>query len=159
MTESQAKVPSDRELLDRLGRIAETIDPVPDEVIEMGRAALGMRDLEAQLLREVDLGGGELAAVRHTATSSRLLFFEFDDLAVDLEVVAEGPLARVLGVVTDPAGVPGRSVTIESVGASHTAEVDPSGRFMVRWLPTGLVRLRLDAVGHPSLVTKWFELG
>lgn len=154
-----ARMPSDRELLERLGWIAETIDPVPDEVVEMGRAALGMRDLQAQLLREVDFAGAGMAAVRQTATSSRLLFFEFDDLSVDLEVLVEGSLARVLGVVTDPAGVPGRTATIEGARGSHAAQVDPAGRFLLRRLPTGLARLRLDGVARPPFVTKWFELG
>lgn len=148
----------DLRLLERLGAIADVVDPVPEEVLALGRAVFAFRDPDAQLLALVP-DGPDLAAVRGSATTSRLHFFEFGELSVDVEMTTRGPFMRVLGVVADPGGTVSRSVTLESGAASFTAEIDAGGRFGFEQVPTGLIRLTLDRPDAPRLTTKWFDAG
>ena len=50
----------DAALLERLGAIARVVDPVPDHVIELGKAAFGFRDPDHELMqlvsRPIDAG-------------------------------------------------------------------------------------------------------
>ena len=59
---------ADIRLLERLGAIAEIVDPVPDHVREMSRALFAFRDPDVELMQVVELEGGQLEAVRGSTT-------------------------------------------------------------------------------------------
>ncbi|GAA2159198.1 hypothetical protein GCM10009826_24480 [Humibacillus xanthopallidus] len=161
----------DAALLERLGAIARTVDPVPEHVVELGKAAFGFRDPDHELMqlvsRPVDAG-----LVRSSSATSHLHFFEHGDVALDLEVTVRGGLASVVGVIgvtgaaaaTESAGVTGTSgleglaVTVETTDSSSAPEV-LEGRFTVARLPVGLVRIVVRRDDGPGLSTGWFDIG
>ncbi len=148
---------ADIELLERLGAIAQVVDPVPDHVRELSRALFAFRRPDAELMEIVELEGDQLEAVRGSAPTSRMHFFEFGELSVDLELTVSGGFCDVVGVVADPGGSDGTSVTVDTMSASFTTVPDAEGRFDLRRVPAGMVRLTLDRGDRPPLVTPWFE--
>jgi len=148
---------ADIQLLERLGAIAEIVDPVPEHVRELSRALFAFRDPDAELMQVVELEGGQLEAVRGSAPTSRLHFFEFGELSLDLELTVSGGFCDVAGVFTHPGGPAGASVTLDTVGASFTTEPDEDGRFEVRRVPAGMARITVVRAGGERQATPWFE--
>ena len=150
--------PADVELLERLGAIVGVIDPVPQDVLELSRALFTFRDPDAELMETVAADSPQLSAVRGGATS-RLHFFEFGELSIDVELNCKEAFCGVLGVVVAPGGAVTRGVTLETTSASFTCDVQPDGRFTFDAVPPGMVRLRLEQADSPKLTTRWFEAG
>lgn len=148
---------ADIELLERLGAIADVIDPVPDHIREMSRALFAFRDPDAELMQVVELDGDQLAAVRGSAPTSRLHFFEFGELSLDLELTVSGGFCDVVGMVTHPGDPADASVTLETLGASFTTAPDEDGRFEFRRVPLGMARVAVAGEGEERHVTPWFE--
>ena len=148
--------PDDMSLLARLADIAGVVDPVPEEVVESGKAAFRLyrRDVDVMaMVSEVDL-----AAVRAGQPTSRMHFFELGTATLDVEVTTRDAFCRVVGVVTDTSGVMVDSVTLETTSATFTTEPDEDGRFEFVRVPVGLVRVTLARVGRDRpLATQWFE--
>ncbi len=142
--------PDDARLLDRLGHIAELVDPAPPHLAELGKQLFAFRDLDAQLMRTVD-EVGELLAVRGER-QSRLHFFELGAVTVDVEVTSQDGFCQVLGSIAGADDASG--VSLETAGASFDAVLD-DGRFTFDRVPVGLVRLRLDT--PTPLTTRWFD--
>ena len=150
---------ADFELLERLGAIAAVVDPVPDHVREMSRALFAFRDPDAELMEVVELDGDRLEAVRGTSPTSRMHFFEFGELSIDVELTVSGEFCEVVGVVADPGGSDGTSVTLDTVSASFTTVPDAEGRFDLRRVPAGMVRITLDRGTRAKVATPWFDAG
>ena len=150
---------ADIELLERLGAIAAVVDPVPDHVLEMSRALFTFRDPDAELMEVVELDGDRLEAVRGTSPTSRMHFFEFGELSIDVELTVTGEFCEVVGVVADPGGSEGTSVTVDTVSASFTTVPDAEGRFDVRRVPAGMVRITLERGTRAKVATPWFDAG
>ncbi|MEP6649638.1 MAG: carboxypeptidase regulatory-like domain-containing protein [Lapillicoccus sp.] len=148
---------SDIELLERLGAIANVIDPVPDHVREMSRALFSFRDPDSELMEVVALE--DVEAVRGTSPTSRMHFFEFGELSIDVELTMAGDFCDVVGVVADPGGSQGTSVTLDTVSASFTTLPDEDGRFEVRRVPVGMARISLDRGSRAKVATPWFDAG
>jgi hypothetical protein len=149
---------ADAALLSRLGAIADVLDPVPDYVRQMGNALFAFRNPDAELMELVEVEAGQ-AAVRGTSPSSRLHFFQFGEFSIDVELTSSGSFCDVMGVVADPAGTENVSLTLETVSASFTTASDADGRFEVRHVPTGMVRLSLVRPSTGGKVTTpWFEV-
>lgn len=147
----------DVELLERLGAIAQVVDPVPEHVLEMSRALFSLRDPDAELMMAVELDADRLEAVRGISSTSRMHFFEFGELSIDVELTVSGEFCDVVGVVADPGGCDGTSVTLDTVSASFTTVPDEDGRFDLRRVPTGMVRLSLERGARTKVVTPWFD--
>jgi hypothetical protein len=156
---SSAMDDADIELLERLGAIAAVVDPVPDHVFEMSRALFAFRDPDAELMEVVELDGDRLEAVRGTSPTSRMHFFEFGELSIDLELTVSGEFCEVVGVVADPGGSDGTSVTLDTVSASFTTVPDAEGRFDLRRVPVGMVRITLERGTRAKVATPWFDAG
>ena len=154
-------VPSEADirLLERLGAIAEVVDPVPDHVRELSRALFSLRDPDAELMLAVEVEADRLEAVRGTSPTSRMHFFEFGELSVDVELTVSGGFCDVVGVVADPNGSASRSVTLDTTSASFTTALDDDGRFELRHVPVGMCRLSLERDSRPKVSTPWFEAG
>jgi hypothetical protein len=150
---------ADLRLLERLGAIAEVVDPVPDHVRELSRALFSLRDPDAELMLAVEVEADRLEAVRGTSPTSRMHFFEFGELSVDVELTVSGGFCDVVGVVADPSGSTSRSVTLDTTSASFTTALDDDGRFELRHVPVGMCRLSLERDSRPKVSTPWFEAG
>lgn len=150
---------ADIELLERLGAIAQVVDPVPDHVRELSRALFAFRRPDAELMEIVELESDQLEAVRGSTPTSRMHFFEFGELSVDVELTVSGGFCDVVGVVADPGGSDGTSVTLDTMSASFTTTPDEEGRFDVRRVPAGMVRLTLERGMRAKVATPWFDAG
>ena len=153
--------PDDLALLERLARIAAVVDPVPDEVVELGRAAFELRHADAILmtLATESLSGADLRAAGDQG-SSRLHVFEHDGVSIEVEVTVRGEFARAVGIVDEGAGgdLSGAHVSIETTSSSTTVDLD-GGRFTLDRVPLGLARIVLERAGSRLLVTPWFDVG
>jgi hypothetical protein len=151
----------DIELLERLGAIAQVVDPVPDHVLRTSRALFSLRDLDAELMTAVEVDADRLQAVRGTSPTSRMHFFEFGELSVDVELTVSGGFCDVVGVVAYPSGSTSGTVTLDTTSASFTTGLDDDGRFELRHVSTGMCRITLDRASpsRPRLSTPWFEAG
>ena len=130
---------SDEELLARLGALIARVDPVPDGVVAAARACGSWHNVESDLaLLTYDSAsqGRELAGVR--GDQGRLLSFRSETLAVDLEILPGG--AGIVGEIEGPRRA--RVDVHHSAGSSHEA-ADELGRFRVRDVPEGLLRLEI----------------
>ena len=160
----------DAALLERLGAIARVVDPVPDHVIELGKAAFGFRDADHELMQMVSRPA-DASLVRSGSATSHLHFFEHGEVTIDLHVTVRGEFASLLGVVAvagraeaadgaddDAPGLEGLTVVVETATSSSTPEL-VDGEFAVARVPVGLVRLVLRRDGGTAMTTGWFEVG
>jgi hypothetical protein len=150
-------VTSNDMLLRELGRIAAVVDPVPELVYTLGRAALDLRRLDAELAELVDdsaLDDAPLTGVRGSA-GVRMLFYEGGDIGVELHVTRHEHRSSALGQVT---GNHYSSVRVEAPDGHFTVPVDDLGRFDVDELPGRLFRLHLLHPDRPTVITGWTTL-
>jgi hypothetical protein len=147
--------PDDEALLQRLGRIAREVDPVPELVLEAGRAAFLLRRLDAEL---AELVADSLADVRGDPVgvrggSGRLLSFEAGDSLLELEVTEQHGSAHLVGQVV---GVPleGARLVVETAAGEQDVEVDATGTFRTD-VAAGRFRLHLTAPGRTPITTAW----
>jgi hypothetical protein len=150
-------VTSNDTLLRELGRIAAVVDPAPDWVVALGRAALELRRLDAELADLVDDSALEdlpFARVRGSA-GVRMLFYQGGDIGVELHVTRHDGRSSALGQVT---GNHYSSVRVESPEHDFTVPVDDLGRFDVDELPDRLFRLHLVDPDRPTVITGWTTL-
>lgn len=132
----------DDALLSELGEALRLYDQPPADVTAAAKELFTWRTVDAELaaLTFDSFLDDEPAAVRSTAAAPRLLTFEADGIAVELEVEAD-PAAgrRLVGQV-----VPPRTGDLELVVGGRTARapVDDIGRFVVD-LPDEPQRIRL----------------
>jgi hypothetical protein len=148
--------------MDELRSLLGGADPVPAEVTEFARAALGWRRLDAvlgELLSDSALEADSAALVRSEG-DSRWLTFRAGDLAIDVEVRADGAARSLLGQLAPP---PARA-TVEVQAADGaviaTAESDALGRFRLALDAGGRIRLRVSALDPPAppVETSWLSL-
>jgi hypothetical protein len=151
--------PADASLLDELGATVGRADPVPDDLVAAARASFTWRTIDEELAALVfDSAVDELVGVRSTVTAPRLLSFEGDGGAVEIEV-AEGRLVGLL----EPAAA--AEVELRRPAGVRTTQADGQGRFSfdlrVSSQPdgTGLGPVSLRVVGPGlRLVTGWIVL-
>lgn len=163
--------PVDAQMLEQLGAIVAVVDPVPAELVEMGRQLFAFRDPDAALLEAVVVdhpGDGDeatgsgapvLLAVR-SGWPSRMHFFEFEEVSLDIELTVGDAFCAVLGAVTTVTGeaVPtGWSVVLETTSESYTCAVGEDGRFAFERVPLGMVRLHLDRGEDTRPTSPWLD--
>ncbi|MEM9038123.1 MAG: hypothetical protein AAGA99_25760 [Actinomycetota bacterium] len=136
----------DEQLLDDLRRVVGRADPTPNDVVAAAKAAIELRDLDAEL---AELVADELAdAGTRSAVSVEPLVFEVGDVVI--EVLVEE--ARLEVVVAAPTVT---SVVVRAPTSEMTLDVDSVGR-AVADLPAGRP-LRVEAqLGGRRVVTEWF---
>jgi hypothetical protein len=154
----------DEALLARVAEVFNRMDPVPDIAIELALASFGWRDLDAELVTLVaDSHLDEtLTAVRAETAgfSPRLLSFEADGVALELEISTERPAGagvhrHLLGLLVPPG--PAR-IEVRQASGSVSVEADDEGRFAVTDLESGPFRLTCRRPDEAPVSTPWLTL-
>jgi hypothetical protein len=134
--------PRDDELLDLLADLWQRHDPPPADLADRVSFALGLDDLDVELMR---LTGQTLSlAGARTEDQARTVTFSSDTLSVMVMIndeVAGG--VRLDGWI---AGGGGLQVGLRIDGAERTTSADGDGRFSFQAVPAGLTQL----VFHPT---------
>jgi hypothetical protein len=150
-------------LLRELRSLLDHLDPVPPEVTEFARAALGWLRIDAELAElladsalESDVG----VLTRSAGATRRWLTFRAAEFAIDLEVEVDGTARTLLGQFAPPPA--GASVELQAADGAlaATTESDSLGRFRLRLEAGGRVRLRVLTHDPPGALveTSWFPL-
>jgi len=153
--------PADEDMLDRLRAIADLVDPVPEDVIELGKAAFALHHADAILMTMAmdELSGADVRAARGDQGSSRLHVFEHGSVSIEVEVTSRADFARAIGVVDDREhpDLAGYRLTLETRSSSTTVDLE-GGRFTFERVPLGLARLVLEHSGERAMTTTWFDV-
>jgi hypothetical protein len=133
---------SDDDALDLTGRLRATDDdPPPAALLAAARAAFSWRTVDTDLCRpSYDSLLDESLTPTRGGQDARLLRFEFDDLALDVEVTTEAGSRTLVGQLT-----PGRSaeLTVRHGGEAETiVRSDELGRFDVAGVRPGPLSIR-----------------
>lgn len=128
-------------------------DVVPAGLVARAEGLVVFMDVDRELVELLDAAAAEPVGSRGLGTVDRLAF-DLGDGTISLELWLDRavPVGQVLsGDVVE--------VVLEGLGGVlATSAVDALGRFSLRSVPTGPVRLRLeDGTGRP-LATDWFLL-
>ena len=156
--QQQPPEPGDDELLAWLRRIAAEADPVPELVIQAARSAFGLRDLDARLAELVRDSAVDVPVTAVRGGDRRMLSFEAGDVAVECEITERDLRRDILGQLVGglAAGIDAEVAGTEVTSTQTvTVPVDERGRFSVRDLPPGPVRLRCRLADGTTVVTSW----
>jgi hypothetical protein len=149
-------------LLVELGGLLDRIDPVPPELIDQARQIFCWRSIDAELadLSFDSLLDQDLALAVRSGDGSilgpRMLGFgalvDGEDLSIEIEVSATDGQCTMIGQL-EPAGATTIGVQARD-GEVIEVPVDGVGRFSVRPVPSGPVRLRVEHAGR-VVQTTW----
>jgi len=155
----------DEQLAAELRNLLDRAAPVPDWLVEAGRASYGLRRIDAELAELTrDSAVDQPALAVRGAGEPRTLTFDADDLTVEVEVTGSGPERRLLGQLVPPQAarieVDSRPPGGEDVTpAGQTVEADPRGRFAAGGIGPGPLRLTCHRAGLPAVATDWVLVG
>ena len=153
----------DEEMMDELRSVLRRADPIPPEVTDSAKGALGWRRIDAELaelLADSALETESAALTRSGGGSGRWLTFRAGELAIDVEVEADDATRTLLGQLAPPALSAIVEVHAADGSVSARVEADSLGRFRFALGAGGRVRLvvlRYDPPGAP-IETSWFSL-
>ncbi len=145
----------DDQLFDRLREAVRSTGSVPDDVVAFAKAAIELRDLDAELaaLTYDSLHDPELAGAYRSATMSvRSLVFGVGEVTLDVDVLTDS----FVGQLAPPmAG----TVTVETpAGEVRRGEIDELGMFSLPRCPPGDVRFRVEPADGAPITTEWTRL-
>jgi hypothetical protein len=143
-------------LVAELGWLLDRLDPVPPELLDQARQVFCWRSVDAELAElsfDSFLDRDLAVAVRAddgSVLEPRMLGFgavvDGEDLSIEVEVSAMDGQSTMIGQL-DPAGA--RTISVQAHdGEVVEVPVDEVGRFVVRPVPSGPVRLRVQHAGH-----------
>jgi hypothetical protein len=153
-------------LLSELGGLLDRLDPVPPGLIDQGRQIFCWRSIDAELAAELaelsfdSLLDQDLALAVRSGDGSvlgpRMLGFgavvDGEDLSIEVEVSATEGQCTMIGQL-EPAGA--TTIGLQSRdGGVLEVPVDDVGRFSIRSVPSGPVRLRIEHGGR-LVQTTW----
>lgn len=143
------------ELFEELRSVLHRTDPVPAEVTDFAKTALGWRRLDAELaeLLEDSALESEAPALARGTAGVRSLTFRSDELTIDVEVQA----GMLLGQLA-PAAAATIELQVENGSVAATAESDALGRFRLPVEGDGRFRLRVLRPGASAVETSWFSI-
>lgn len=149
-------------LLGELGGLLARLDPVPPQVLDQARRLLCWRSVDVELAelafdslldREVALA---IRSGEESILEPRMLGFDATvdgtDLSIEVEVSTMDGQCTMIGQLS-PAGADTISVQAGD-GEVVDVPVDEVGRFLLRPVPAGPVRLRVVHAGH-AVQTTW----
>ena len=143
-------------LLEELRTVLRRTDPVPAEVTDFAKAALGWRRLDSELaeLLEDSALESESAALARGVAGVRSLTFRSSELTIDVEVQP----GLLLGQLAPPPTAATIELQLENGDSAATADSDALGRFRVAVEGEGRFRLRILRPGASAVETSWFSL-
>ena len=143
------------ELFEELRSVLNRTDPVPAEVTDFAKTALGWRRLDAELaeLLEDSALESEAPALARGTAGVRSLTFRSDELTIDVEVQP----GMLLGQLA-PAAAATMELQVENGSVAATAESDALGRFRLPIQGDGRFRLRVLRPGASAVETSWFSI-
>jgi hypothetical protein len=150
-----APLESDDEMLARLGRMLDRLDPVPPQVVIEAQSLFGLRRLDeelAELVRDTAEDGSGVLVVRGEG-DVRLISFETGPVTVELQVTERGPARDLVAQITGTTVV---GAEVETAAGRRAVPIEDS-LFTVDGVPSGLLRLRLRTSAGRDLVTSWFR--
>jgi hypothetical protein len=147
--------PTDDPLLRELRRLANRVDPVPDEVTAYARAALGWRRIDAELA-ELLVDSRLAAGAARGGGGPRSLTFRASDLEVAVELEDQDGAVRMLGQLA-PAGRAAIDVQRDDGSIAASAEADELGRFRVELAAGMRVRLVVRRASAQAVETSWID--
>ncbi len=153
---TQPVSPADQQLLTHLGALARTVDPPPALLTDLGRAALSLRRLDAELAELVADSDVALSGVRGATSTARLLTFEAGELVVEAQVSGPGGAHDVLGQVVPEPARGGASGSRQPAGTARP----PSTRWAASasTVPSGLVRVTVELPARRPVTTAWVRV-
>lgn len=137
-------------LEEELRQAAAILDPVPAELRRIAVDAFALHDLDARVAELTFDSLVDAIPVRGAADPPRMLTFRVGEVAVDVEVTADGLIGQVL-----PPG-PTRIEVLSGPRAHARLTSDDMGRFTGEAPPTGPFALRLRT-GREVVVTEWLR--
>ncbi len=150
--------PSDVALLTMLRRVVETLDPEPDYLREMGRAAFSVRRVDAELAELVSDSTLQRELVRSASADPRLLTFQVGGVFIEIQVSHIDTRRELIGVVEGLETEGEARVEIEAArGDVLRSALDEFGRFGFDEVPARLVRFRVLTTGV-DVTTDWVNL-
>ena len=134
-------------------------DPVPPLVIEIAKASLGWRRLDAdlaELLADSVLDSEQLAGTRGSAPV-RSVSFKSPSMTIDLDVHAGHETPMLLGQISPPSTL---DIEVQAADRTTVASLrsDELGRFRISLAGGGTVRLLLGGEGGPAVQTAWITI-
>ncbi|HZR47936.1 MAG TPA: hypothetical protein VFB06_00295 [Streptosporangiaceae bacterium] len=150
----------DDELAGWLASVLTHADPVPERLFDAARAAYGLRDLDARVAELVRDSAVDAPAALVRGDDLRLLSFETGDLVIECEVRRHPARVDVLGQVVGGIATSVTATSIATQGAAAAedpveAPVDGQGRFSIRGVPGGVLRLGCRLADGTVVVTSW----
>jgi hypothetical protein len=137
-----------------LRAVLTTVDRVPGAAIAAANAAIGWRNVDADLALLATESELELAHLR--GAQPRLLTFHGRQTVIELQVSSVAGTARLLGQLDPPCEA---DVSVESAARTRNTHADSRGRFSVVGLDDSWMRVivtRADGASEPT-ATEWFR--
>lgn len=140
----RSAVPDDETLLDDLDRLIDSVDPVPDGLVERVQFAMALENLDVEVARWERADA--LSGVR--GTDQGTITFTVSDLTVMINLTRVGKHHRIDGWLV-PAGEFGVEVRVSEHGSSRTV-ADEGGRFVLDHVPRGTTQIVVTVGGATS---------
>ena len=150
--------PSDVALLRMLRQVVEVVDPEPDYLREMGRAAFTVRRIDAELAELVSDSSLQRELVRSAGGDPRLLTFQVGGVFIEVQVSHIDTRREVIGVVEGVDPEQDGRVEVEAAGGDVLGvALDEFGRFAFAEVPMRLLRFRV-VTSEVDVTTDWVNL-
>ncbi|MGV1008955.1 MAG: hypothetical protein ACOYBY_10165 [Dermatophilaceae bacterium] len=150
--------PGDIALLRMLRQVVQIVDPEPDYLREMGRAAFSVRRIDAELAELVSDSSLQRELVRSAGNDPRLLTFQVGGVFIEVQVSHVDTRREVIGLVegVDP-GAEGKVEVEAARGDVLSVPLDEFGRFVFPEVPMRLLRFRV-VTSEVDVSTDWVNL-
>jgi hypothetical protein len=141
-------------MLDGLRKGIEWLHPEPDNLLELASGLHALHTLDGELAAlTYDSLMDNTVSVRSTGTLTRILSFESDVAAFEVEI--DERLRTIMGQVVPPAE---GSIELQHSEGSATTDLGAVGSFEFVDVPSGPLRLRLIVDGRIISTTGFFTL-
>ena len=142
----------------KLRAVTGEADPLPDLVLEAGRAAFAMRTIDTELAELVaDSAYADSGLVtRAVASDVRMLSFECGDVTVELDAETD-PTTRSVRLQGIAVGAVGDVVVVRAT-ERHVFPLGPDGRFDAGTTEAGPLRLELTTPDGRRVTTSWVSV-